>query len=82
MVAKANSGTLSTGLWNAIDTDAVDTDRSQAGTLPRLLAERSVGSLKRAPLGANSTLPAARFPVIAIPLRLQGPLHFDCFFKS
>lgn len=46
VVAKANSGTLSTGLWNAIDTDAVDTDRSQAGTLPRLLAGTSAGSLK------------------------------------
>lgn len=61
VVAKANSGALSTGLWNAIDTDAVDTDRSQAGTLPQLLAMRSAGSRKRAPLGANSALPAARF---------------------
>lgn len=46
VVAKANSGALSTGLWNAIDTDAVDTDRSQAGTLPQLLAVRSAGSRK------------------------------------
>lgn len=46
VVAKANSGPLSTGLWNAIDTDAVDTDRSQAGTLPQLLAVRSAGSQK------------------------------------
>lgn len=45
-VAKANSGALSTGLWNAIDTDAVDTDRSQAGTLPQLLAMTSAGSQK------------------------------------
>ena len=30
VVAKANSGTLSTGQWNAIDTDAADADRSQA----------------------------------------------------
>lgn len=44
MVAKANCGTLSTGLWNAIDTDAVDTDTSQAGTPPQLLAMRSPGS--------------------------------------
>lgn len=46
VVAKANSGALSTGPWNAIDTDAVDADRSQAGTLPQLLAVWSAAAKK------------------------------------
>lgn len=46
VVAKANSSALSTGLWNAIDTDAVDTARLQAGTFPQFLAVRSSGSRK------------------------------------
>lgn len=46
VMAKANSSTLSTGLWNAIDTDAVDTARSHAGTLPQLSTVRSAGSRK------------------------------------
>lgn len=49
VVVKANGGALSTGLRNAIDTDAVDTDRSQAGTLPPLLAGTSAGSWKKGP---------------------------------
>lgn len=61
VVAKANSGALSTGPWNAIDTDAVDADRSQAGTLPQLLAVWSAAAKKRAPLGVNSGLPDAHF---------------------
>lgn len=65
VVAKANSGTLSTGLWNAIDTDAVDTDRSQAGTLPQLLALKSAGS-RKGPTGCEQRSTCCTLPVIAI----------------
>lgn len=71
MVAKANSGALSTGPWNAIDTDAVDTDRSQAGTLPRLLAAR-----RESPTGCEQRSTCCTLPVIAIALWLWGHLVF------
>lgn len=76
MVAKANSSTLSTGLWNAIDTDAVDTDRSQAGTLPQLLAVRSAGSWK-GPTGCEQRSTCCTLPVIAILHTLRGPSYIS-----
>lgn len=78
VVAKANSGALSTALWNAIDTDAVDTDRSQAGTVPQLLAVRSCWQSKKGPTGCEQRSTCCTLPVIAVPLRLLGPL--TCFF--
>lgn len=66
VVAKANSGALSTWLWNAIDTDAgVDTDKSQAGTQPQLLAARSAGS-QMDPTGCERRPTCCTLPVIAI----------------
>ena len=76
VVVKANSGALSTGLRNAIDTDAVDTDRSQAGTLPPLLAGTSAGSRKKGPHWWQT---CCEFPVVATLLRLKGIIYV--FFK-
>lgn len=77
VVAKANSGALSTGLWNAIDTDAVDTDRSQAGTLPQLLAMRSAGSW-RGPHWVRTAHYLLHASCYCDPAQTPGPLHV-CF---
>lgn len=60
---KAKSSTLSTQLRNAIDIDAVDTERSQAETLAQLL------ELRKAALSLTCHL----LPDIAIVLRSRGP---------
>lgn len=71
MVAKANSGARSTEVWNAIDTDAVDADRSQAGRLPQLLAVRRAGSQK-GPAGCKQGPTSGTLPVIRMVLKLSG----------
>lgn len=60
MVANVNRGGLSTGLWNAIDTDAVDnlTDSRQEGCHnPWQCAEWVVRGPHRLQIGPRSTAP-------------------------